>query len=67
MGGSVEEPSASSHPESRAYRSDIVDVSMLTLDDLHTSDDGALASALHRIMSDLETTQDAVAGFNSSA
>ncbi len=65
MGDPVEDPSA--YPEdSTAYRSDIVDLSSLTLADLPAGDQTALATALRRIMYDLETAQDPVAGFNSS-
>lgn len=48
------------------HRSDLVDVSSVSLSDLRGLEDSALARALRRVLDEVDRTQGAVAGWQSA-
>jgi len=48
------------------HRSDLVDVSSISLSDLRGLEDSALARALRRVLDEVDRTQGAVAGWQSA-
>ncbi|MGC9669137.1 FxSxx-COOH cyclophane-containing RiPP peptide [Planosporangium sp. 12N6] len=50
----------------RAFGSDLIDVTALSLEDLRNLPETAVAKSLRRIRAEMDSPQDAVAGFQSS-